>query len=51
MQTNLSSEELYLDFVNNFLTVERMAERYQMDIPFLCLKIREGRLINEKWIK
>lgn len=42
---------LYLDWFNNFLTVERFAEYYQMPIFMALIVIRSGKLLYEKDIK
>lgn len=39
-------EEIYLIYVNNFLTIERMAEYYQVNIELLSHWIDIGRSIN-----
>jgi hypothetical protein len=39
-------EEIYLIYVNDFLTIERMAEYYQVNIELLAHWIDIGRSIN-----
>lgn len=39
--------ELYLDYVNNFLTVERFAEYYNMSESYANHVIEIGRKLNE----
>jgi hypothetical protein len=39
-------EKLYLDYFNNFLTVERFAEYYELDVITAQNVINEGRKIN-----
>lgn len=41
-------EELYLDYVNNFLTVSRFAEYYSISTELAEAVINEGRSINEQ---
>jgi len=50
-KTKKESLDLYLDYVNNFLTIEKFAEHHGMDIVQACCVLREGRLLNEGWIK
>ena len=40
--------ELYLDYVNNFLTVERFAEYYNMSVDYANHVIEIGRKLNNK---
>jgi hypothetical protein len=40
-------EELYLDYVNNFLTVERFAEYYGLSVELANLIIKEGKAKQE----
>jgi hypothetical protein len=40
------NEFMYLDYVNNFLTVERFAEYYDLTIEEANLIIDKGRIIN-----
>jgi len=42
----MTPEEIYLEWVNNWLNVRTMAEYYQVGIPWLNGKIDEGRTIN-----
>ena len=39
-------EQIYLEYVNNYLTVGKMAEDYKMDKLDLNYLIELGRLIN-----
>jgi len=39
-------QELYLDYVNNFLTVKRFAEYYNMSIDYANHVIEVGRKLN-----
>lgn len=43
--------EFYLDYVNNFLTVERMAEYYEMETPHVQRLIEMGNIYNEQLAK
>lgn len=40
-------QELYLDYVNNFLTVERFAEYYEIEESQAVLIIEQGRKLQE----
>lgn len=40
--------KMYLDYVNNFLTVERFAEFYGIRIGTANMIIKVGRMMNEK---
>ena len=40
--------ELYLDYVNNFLTIERFAEYYGMSVDYANHVIEVGRKLNNK---
>lgn len=42
-------EKLYLSYVNDFLTTERFAEYYNMDISKAYRLIKIGRKLNSKW--
>lgn len=39
-------EEMYLDYFNNFLTVERFAEHYDIDVETANKIIESGRIVN-----
>lgn len=41
-------QEIYLIYVNDFLTIERMAEYYQVNIELLSHWIDIGKSINNK---
>jgi hypothetical protein len=41
-------ETLYLDWFNNFLTVERFAEYYEMPVAKAQRVIRIGRCLNHR---
>lgn len=41
------TQRLYLDYVNNFLTVERFAEYYQISEEYASAIIKEGRKLIE----
>jgi hypothetical protein len=41
-------ETLYLDWFNNFLTVERFAEYYEMPVDKAHRVIRIGRCLNHR---
>ena len=43
----MTFEEIYLIFVNDFLTIEKMAEHYQVDKDFLKHWIDCGRFTNQ----
>lgn len=38
---------LYLDYINNFLTVERFAQYYGISVDLANMVIKEGREQNE----
>lgn len=40
--------EFYLDYVNNFITVKRMAEYYEMETPHVQRLIEIGKIYNEQ---
>lgn len=42
-------ETLFLDYFNNFLTIERFAEYYEMDIDKAKRVIKIGQKINDRW--
>jgi hypothetical protein len=44
--TNDKKESMYLDYVNNFLTLKRFAEYHGIDIDEAATIIQEGREIN-----
>lgn len=44
MQLNKALIESYLDFRNNYLSVETFAEHNQISIDLACLIIKEGRI-------
>jgi len=46
--TKRKVETLFLDYVNNFLSVERFAEYYGMDMDKANRVIKIGRKINDK---
>lgn len=43
--------EFYLDWVNNFVTVEKMAEYYEMETPHVQRLIEIGKTYNEQLAK
>jgi hypothetical protein len=43
---NSNRERLYLDYVNNFLTVDRFAEYYSLSIKTANEVINEGRILH-----
>jgi hypothetical protein len=43
---NSNRERLYLDYVNNFLTVDRFAEYYALSIKTANEVINEGRILH-----
>ena len=43
-----SSEEIWLEYVNNYLTVSKMAEHYQVKEIQLEVIINQGRIENHK---
>ena len=47
----MTRQELYLDWVNNFLTVERFAEYYSMTVEAAEELISEQRKINHNIAK
>ena len=42
----MTFEQIYLEFYNNFLTIERMAEFYNVQPDFLAYCIKLGKLQN-----
>lgn len=38
---------MYLDWVNNYLSVEVFAEHKQISVNLACLIIKEGRILHE----
>lgn len=42
----MTFEEIYLEFYNNFLTIERMAEFYQVPAQLLENWVNSGRAIH-----
>ena len=42
----ISPESIYLDFVNNYLTVKVMAEHYNMTEGKLRKMINKGKIVN-----
>ena len=43
---SLTDEQVFLEFVNDWLTIDRMAEFYDADKKELEKKINNGRVIN-----
>ena len=39
----LTDEELYLEFVNDFLTIEGMADYYLVEVGALLIRLRQGK--------
>lgn len=39
--------EMYLDWVNNFISIERFAEHYGISVDLATLVIKEGRIKHE----
>ena len=39
-------ERMYLDWCNNFLTIEKFAEHYNLSIKYAAEIIIKGRIIN-----
>ena len=46
-ELQLNTEEFYLEYVNNFLTVERFAEYYGISVQLAELLIKEGKQKQE----
>ncbi len=44
---NLTFDQIYLIFVNDFLTIEKMAEHYEVDADLLKHWIDCGRFTND----
>ena len=42
----MTFEQIYLEFYNNFLTIERMAEYYQVPVNLLTHWIEIGKGVN-----
>lgn len=47
----MTKQELFLDWFNNFLTVERFAEYYNLTIEQARRLIEEGRKLHEEGVK
>ncbi len=45
--TKLTFDEIYLDYVNNFITTKRMAEHYGVSEGRLKKDIERGRIIHK----
>jgi len=45
-----TSEEIYIEWLNNYITIERMAEHYQVNEIQLTQIIAQGRNLNHKRI-
>lgn len=43
-----TSEEIYIEWLNNYITIERMAEHYQANEIQLTHIIAQGRNLNHK---
>lgn len=41
-------EEFYIEYFNNFLSIERFANYYDMDLEFAKAILNIGRIINNK---
>lgn len=44
-------EAMYLDYFNNFLTVERFADYYNLNVVQALRLLAIGRKLNDKWSK
>ena len=44
--TELNPETIYLDYLNNFMTVEKLAEHYGLTVAEAMVLIDRGRKIN-----
>jgi hypothetical protein len=42
-------ENIYLDYVNNYLTLETMAEHNQIEVAELALLVEWGKRINQSY--
>lgn len=49
-QCNAYLRELYLDFVNNYLTVEKMAEHHEMSVPDMVKLLVIGKTMHEEHV-
>jgi len=47
---NKQLREFYLDWVNNYLTVETMAEHHGLDVSHACALIDIGRDAHQQYI-
>jgi hypothetical protein len=45
--TQLTHDEIYLDYLNNFITTKRMAEHYGVSEGKLKKDIEKGRLVHK----
>lgn len=45
--TQLTHDEIYLDYLNNFITTKRMAEHYGVSEGKLKKDIERGRLVHK----
>jgi hypothetical protein len=44
--TELNPETIYLDYLNNFMTVEKLAEHYGLTVEEAMVLIDRGRKVN-----
>jgi len=49
-QMNTQLREFYLDWVNNYLTVETMAEHHGLDVQHARTLINMGRYAHQQYI-
>tara|TARA_R110000824_G_scaffold187038_5_gene368284 strand:- start:920 stop:1078 length:159 start_codon:yes stop_codon:yes gene_type:complete len=46
--TSTQIESMYLDYFNNFLSIERFAEYYNLSVTDADEIIKQGRIINSR---
>lgn len=50
-QANQYLRDLYLDFVNNYLTVEKFAEHHELHVPVAVELLAMGKTLHEEYVK
>ena len=46
--SNKTAEDIFLEYVNDWLTIEKMADHYQVEYDWLEAKVDDGMRINNK---
>jgi transglutaminase-like putative cysteine protease len=49
-QTNQHLRELYLDYLNNYLTVDKLAEHHEIDTSVASLLLDIGKQLHENYV-